>query len=104
RPQRPRSPPPPLPTSPRPSPHLPPPPDDHDGPHRDALWVARPTLPPQAHQVSVSISASTKAKPGEYPIFICGLANPSTNDYILVGYLAPPLRVKIVEKVAAAKS
>jgi hypothetical protein len=51
----------------------------------------------------VSVSASIKAKPGEYPIFICGLSNPSTNDYILVGYLAPPLRVKVVERVAAAK-
>jgi hypothetical protein len=68
----------------------------------DGLSVGRVTLPPEADQVSVSVSASAKAKPGEYPIFICGLSNPSTNDYILVGYLAPPLRVKVVEKVATA--
>lgn len=69
----------------------------------DGLSVGRVTLPPEVNQVKVSISASAKAKPGEYPIFICGLSNPSTNDYILVGYLAPPLKVKVVEKVVAAK-
>jgi hypothetical protein len=67
------------------------------------LSIARVTLPPEADHVSVRISATAKAKPGEYPVFVCGLSNPSTNDYILVGYLAPPLRVKVVEKVAAAK-
>jgi hypothetical protein len=67
------------------------------------LSIGRVTLPPEADRVSVRISASAKAKPGEYPVFVCGLSNPSTNDYILVGYLAPPLRVKVVEKVAAAK-
>jgi pre-peptidase len=76
--------------------------DYNGGALPDGLSVARVTLPPEAHQVSVSISASAKARPGEYPIFICGLSNPSTNDYILVGYLAPPLRVKVVDKVAAA--
>jgi hypothetical protein len=65
------------------------------------LSVGRVTLPPEASRVAVSVSASQSAKPGEYPIFICGLSNPSTNDYILVGYLAPPLTVKVVEKVAA---
>jgi hypothetical protein len=77
--------------------------DYNGGALPDGLSVARVTLPPEALQVSVSISASSKAKPGEYPIFICGLSNPSTNDYILVGYLAPPLHVKVVEKVAAVK-
>jgi Bacterial pre-peptidase C-terminal domain len=67
------------------------------------LSIGRVTLPPEADQVSVRISASAKAKPGEYPVFVCGLSNPSTNDYILVGYLAPPLRVKVVEKVAATQ-
>jgi hypothetical protein len=60
------------------------------------------TLPPEADRVQVSVSAGTSAKPGEYPILICGLSNPSTNDYILVGYLAPPLRVKVAERVSAA--
>jgi hypothetical protein len=69
----------------------------------DGLSVGRVTLPPEAKQVAVSVSASSKTKPGEYPIFICGLSNPSTNDYLLVGYLAPPLRVKVVEKSVAAK-
>lgn len=64
------------------------------------LSVSRVTLPPEADRVSVSVSAGSGTKPGEYPIFICGLSNPSTNDYILVGYLAPPLVVKVVEKVA----
>jgi hypothetical protein len=67
------------------------------------LSIGRVTLPPEADRVSVRISASAKATPGEYPVFVCGLSNPSTNDYILVGYLAPPLRVKVVEKVVAAK-
>jgi hypothetical protein len=49
--------------------------------------------------MKVSVSAGTSAKPGEYPIFLCGLSNPSTNDYILVGCLAPPLRAKVVEAV-----
>ncbi len=68
------------------------------------LSVGRVTLPPEADRVLVSISAGTSAKPGEYPIFVCGLSNPSTNDYILVGYLAPPLKVRVVEKVAAASA
>jgi hypothetical protein len=66
------------------------------------LNVGRVTLPPEAKQVAVSVSADATTKPGEYPIFICGLSNPTTNDYILVGYLAPPLKVKVVEKTAAA--
>lgn len=66
------------------------------------LNVGRVTLPPEAKQVAVSVSADASTKPGEYPIFICGLSNPTTNDYILVGYLAPPLRVKVVEKKVEA--
>jgi hypothetical protein len=62
------------------------------------LSVGRVTLPPEANQVAISVSASASTKPGEYPIYICGLSNPTTNDYILVGYLAPPLRVKVVPK------
>jgi pre-peptidase len=60
------------------------------------LSVGRVTLPPEAKQVKISVSAATGTKPGEYPIFICGLSNPTTNDYILIGYLAPPLKVKVV--------
>jgi hypothetical protein len=67
------------------------------------LSVGRVTLPPEAKQVAVSVSAAAGTPPGEYPVFICGLSNPTTNDYILVGYLAPPLRVKVVEKSAATK-
>jgi len=67
------------------------------------LSVGRVTLPPEAKQVAVSVSAEAGTKPGEYPIFICGLSNPTTNDYILVGYLAPPLRVKVVEKKMAGE-
>jgi hypothetical protein len=67
------------------------------------LSVGRVTLPPEAKEVAVSVSAGKSTPPGEYPIFICGLSNPSTNDYILVGYLAPPLRVKVVDPRTAAK-
>jgi uncharacterized membrane protein len=57
------------------------------------------TLPPEARQVAVRISAAKNTPPGEYSIFVCGLANPSTNDYILIAQLAPPLRVKVVKKM-----
>jgi len=67
------------------------------------LSVGRVTLPPEGKRVPISVSAGTGTKPGEYPIFICGLSNPTTNDYILVGYLAPPLKVKVVAKSAAPK-
>lgn len=63
------------------------------------LSVSRVTLPPEARQVAVRISAAKNTPPGEYSIFVCGLANPSTNDYILIAQLAPPLRVKVVKKM-----
>jgi hypothetical protein len=63
------------------------------------LSVGRVTLPPEAGQVAVRVAVAAGTPSGEYPIFLCGLSNPSTNDYILVAQLAPPLRVKVVKKV-----
>jgi hypothetical protein len=65
------------------------------------LSVSRVTIPPEARRVSVRVSAADGTPPGEYPIFVCGLSNPSTNDYILVAHLAPPLRVKVVKRRTA---
>lgn len=59
------------------------------------LSVGRVTLPAEAAEVLVSVSAAPDTAPGEYTVFICGLSNPTTNDYILVAQLAPPLRVRV---------
>jgi hypothetical protein len=66
------------------------------------LSVSRVTVPPEARQVDVRVSAALNTPPGEYSIFVCGLSNPSTNDYILVAQLAPPLRVKVMKKTTTA--
>jgi hypothetical protein len=60
------------------------------------LSVGRVTLAAEATEVRVPVSASAQARPGEYTLFLCGLSNPTTNDYILVAHLAPPLRVRVL--------
>jgi hypothetical protein len=77
--------------------------DYKDGALPAGLSVSRVTLPPEAREVEVQVAAANHTAPGSYPIFICGLSNPSTNDYILVAQLAPPLRVNVVKKTALAK-
>ncbi len=61
------------------------------------LTVGRVTLAAEKTEVSCPVGANAGTPPGEYTIFICGLSNPTTNDYILVGQLAPPLKVRVVK-------
>ena len=63
------------------------------------LDVGRVTLAAEASEVTVPVSAAPETAPGEYTVFVCALSNPTTNDYILIAHLAPPLKVR----VAAAK-
>jgi hypothetical protein len=69
--------------------------DYRDGVLPPGLSVSRATLPPEASRVKVRVAAAVGTPRGSYPIFICGLSNPSSNDYILVAQLAPPLWVKV---------
>jgi hypothetical protein len=59
------------------------------------LSVGRVTLAAEATEVRVPVAAAADTKPGDYTIFICGLSNPTTNDYILIAQLAPPLLVRV---------
>lgn len=60
------------------------------------LDVGRVTLPAEASEVMVPVSAAATTTPGEYTLFLCALSNPTTNDYILIAQLAPPLRVRVM--------
>jgi hypothetical protein len=66
------------------------------------LSVGRVTLAGPAEEVMVSVGAESNTKPGEYTVFICALSNPTTNDYILIAHLAPPLKVVVAPSPAPA--
>ncbi|MBM3459156.1 MAG: hypothetical protein FJX77_11565, partial [Armatimonadetes bacterium] len=57
------------------------------------LTVGRVTLAAEKTEVPCPVGAEPDTKPGEYTVFLCGLSNPTTNDYILIAHLAPPLKV-----------
>src|SRR5207244_4259698 len=67
------------------------------------LSVGRVTLPPEGKEILVPVAAAANTPPGEYPIFICGLSNPTTNDFILVANLGPPLCVKVSKRATASR-
>lgn len=69
--------------------------DYNSGALPNGLSVGRVTLSAEAQEVKVTVGAEMDTKPGEYTVFVCGLSNPTTNDYILIAQLAPALKVRV---------